>query len=96
MKHSNKSSSLLLVGVGFLAPMVVAKAARIAAGRGFEKITQIEPPRNPADPEVDWDEAIIYTVCSGAIGGLAALVVRRWLAETPAISTDDESEGFLD
>lgn len=76
--------------------MAAAKAARVAAGRGFEKITDIEPPRNPADPSVDWNEAILYTVCSGAIGGLAALVVRRWLAETPALSTDDESEGYLD
>jgi hypothetical protein len=83
--------SLTLVGLGLLVPALAARATRSLAGRGYHAITQNEPPRNPADPEVEWRDAIIWTVVSGIVGGLARLVARRLLAESQVPA---EGHGF--
>lgn len=74
--------SLTLIGLGLVVPALASRATRTLAGRGYESITKQEPPRNPADPGVEWKDAIIWTVISGIVGGLARLVARRLLAET--------------
>lgn len=79
MKLPNRSS-LWLVALGLLIPAVAARAARLAAGAGYTAITHEDPPKNPEHPQVEWKEAIAWTIFSGAIGGLAQLVARRWLA----------------
>lgn len=86
--------SLALVAVGLLAPAIAARAARSAAGVGYQAITRHDPPKNPAHPQVDWKEAIVWTVASGIVGGLARLATRRWLVETivPSEGYDMEEE----
>lgn len=36
-----------------------------------------EPPENPAAPDVDWREAVAWSVASGVAVGLARLLARR-------------------
>jgi hypothetical protein len=76
-------ATLTLSAAGMLIPALAAVAARKIAGRGYHFVTRAEAPKNPADPGVGWREAILWTLLSGAIGGLARLAVRRWLVETP-------------
>lgn len=77
-----RNSPLLLTAAGLLIPVLATVAARKATGKGYHAITRSDPPRNPAHPDVEWKEAIVWTVTSGMIAGLARLGVRRWLAET--------------
>ena len=76
------TKSLTLVALGLLVPMIAARGARAVTGKGYSLITDEEPPQNPADPEVEWKDAIIWTIASGIVGSLARLAVRRMLAET--------------
>ncbi|WP_193213120.1 DUF4235 domain-containing protein [Luteolibacter marinus] len=74
--------ALGLIAAGFIAPAIAARLSRSVAGAGYHAITHVEPPKNPAHPRVGWQEAIVWTVFSGAVGGLARLAVRRWMAGT--------------
>ncbi len=88
-----KPNKLLLLGLGIALPALAARLARSAAGAGYSAITHEDPPKNPAHPLVKWNEAILWTVFSGAVGGLAQLVAQRWLAKTsvPAEGYDMKS-----
>jgi hypothetical protein len=55
-------------------------AARNAATSVWERSTGAEPPANPADPATDWGEAIVWTVATGVLVGLARLFARRGAA----------------
>lgn len=77
-----RTSSLPLLAISFVIPMIGGKVARMLAGTGYHAITDLDPPKNPAHPDVEWKEAVAWTVVSGMIGGLARLMLRRWLAST--------------
>ena len=98
MKIPN-TKSLFFVALGILIPMAAARGARAVTGKGYSLVTDEDPPQNPADPEVEWREALIWTVVSGITGALARLVVRRALAETSLPSEgddmDDEAENIV-
>ncbi len=85
-----KFSSLPMIALGLLIPAVAARLTRGVAGKGYQALTHSDPPKNPAHPDVEWKDAILWTVFSGVIGGLARLAVRRWLATTsvPAEGAD--------
>ncbi len=89
-----KGSSLLLIALGLVIPALAAKTARLVAGGGYKAITRDKPPKNPAHPDVEWRDAILWTVLSGAIGGLGRLAARRWLAgsSVPAEGYDLEEK----
>ncbi len=57
------------IGAGVLAKKVVTAGWKLGTGN--------EPPVNPEDPEVTWPEAIGWAVLSGAIVGVARLLVTR-------------------
>jgi hypothetical protein len=82
-----RTSSLALIALGLIIPTAAARLARSAAGAGYTAITHTDPPRNPEHPQVSWKEAILWTVFSGAVGGLAQLVARRWLARKTPVPT---------
>lgn len=73
---------MLRAVAGLLIPALAAFAARRAAGRGYHAIARAAPPRNPADPGVAWKDALLWTVGSAMVAGVARLGVRRWLAGT--------------
>ncbi|MFC7336805.1 DUF4235 domain-containing protein [Haloferula chungangensis] len=95
---SPTSKSLGLIAVSLLAPAIAARAARSIAGVGYHAITKDDPPRNPAHPQVEWKDAVAWTVFSGIVGGLARLAVRRWMADTevPAEGYDYEMSDVLE
>jgi len=97
---SDTIAALAILGAGLLLPMVAARASRKAVGLGYRTFTDREPPQNPAARDVDWKDAVVWTVVTGAIGGLARLAVRRALAPTdvPAegYDYDDRAETLLD
>lgn len=71
-----------MIALGLLIPAITARLASNLAGRGYHALTDSDPPRNPAHPDVRWKEAILWTVFSGVVAGLARLGTRRWLAST--------------
>ena len=93
MKTPN-TKSLVIIAIGIVVPMIAARGARAVTGKGYSLITDEDPPRNPADPDVEWKDALVWTVVSGITGALARLVVRRALAETslPAEGDDMDDE----
>ena len=93
-REKSTITTLALLGAGLLLPMIAARASRRLAGVGYRMITDEDPPRNPAARDVEWRDAIGWSVISGAIGGLARLSVRRALAPTeiPAEGYDFEAE----
>jgi hypothetical protein len=76
-------ASLLLLAAGLVLPALAARLTRTALGFGYQAWAHEEPPKNPADPAVQWKHAVVWTMLSGALGGLGRLVARRLLAETP-------------
>lgn len=86
------AKSLALIGLGFLLPALAARATRSLAGRGYKLITHRDAPKNPANPEVEWKEALIWAAISGVIGGMSRLAARRWLAETFIPTEGDDME----
>lgn len=91
-----KSKSLALIGAGFLLPMIAARGTRFLVGRGYTLITDEEVPRNPANPEVAWRDALVWAAVSGLVGGIATLTVRRLLAETFIPAEGDDMDDEID
>ena len=93
MKQTDPKS-LFFIALGFLLPMLAAKASRTVAGKGYKLITHDDAPRNPAHSSVVWRDALLWAVISGAVGGVARLSTRRWLSETviPAEGDDMDEE----
>lgn len=57
--------------------LVAAKATGKALDRTWARTRGGEPPRNPADNQVEWREAVLWALASGAAVGLARLVAAR-------------------
>ena len=60
------------VGASMVARKVVTKTWTLATGN--------EPPANPEDPEVSWQEAVGFALLSGAAVGIARMVAGRQTA----------------
>lgn len=90
------SKSIFLIGLGFLIPMLAAKAARSVAGKSYKAITHGDAPENPADPSVAWREALIWAAISGVVGGVARMSARRLLGETIIPSEGDDMDEELE
>lgn len=88
--------SLTLIGLGFLLPAVAARTARYITGRGYKLITHRDAPRNPANPDVPWKDALAWAAVSGVIGGMARVCARRWLAETVIPTEGDDMDEKVD
>jgi len=72
--------SLWMIGLGYALPAVSRRATRYLLGQGYRAWVDEDPPKNPADPAVSWQRAVVWTMASGAIGGLGGLMMRRFLA----------------
>lgn len=93
---SPEPKSIVLIGIGLLVPMLAARASRTLAGKSYRLITRREVPKNPANPEVGWREALAWAAFSGLIGGMARLAARRWLAETVIPAEGDDMDGEIE
>jgi hypothetical protein len=54
-----------------------AIAARKVLRLGWRIFVQTDPPDNPADPTVSWQEALVWTALTGAVVGVARLLAQR-------------------
>src|SRR3954452_10840082 len=68
--------------IGFKVGIALATVGAAWAGRKsvaglWKVVTGNEPPVNPEDPEVSWQEAVGWALVSGAVIGLARLVASR-------------------
>ena len=83
-------TSFKLVGtVSALAAQAVAKKVIVS---GWKLATGNPPPANPEDSEVSWAEAVAFAIASGAVIGVARLVVTRKVAEYWTRSTGSTPE----
>lgn len=63
--------------LGGLSAVLAAVVARKLATSGWKLVTGREPPVNPEDPDVTWQEALGWAVASGALIGVARLLAAR-------------------
>lgn len=56
---------------------IAGVAMRKGLKSGWKAIRGADPPENPASPDVDWREAVLWSVASGTAVGLARLFARR-------------------
>jgi ribonucleotide monophosphatase NagD (HAD superfamily) len=61
--------------------LVGARAAAKAINGTWHAATGGEPPKNPADPDVSWKEAIGFAILSGAIAGVARTIAQKQAAD---------------
>lgn len=96
MKRSS-SQSVLLLAAGFIIPAIASRAARTVSKHAYQTVTNRPAPLNPAARHVGWQEALIWSAAAGAIGGLARVTARRFLAETEVPTEgDDFSESLIE
>lgn len=65
--------TMLISGSSMLSSVLVKKAAEFL----WKKTMRREPPKNPADPNVSWGDAIAWTLIIGIFAGMARLIIRR-------------------
>lgn len=88
--NDSKAKTAVLIGLGFLLPMVAARAARTVAGGGYTLVTRKDPPKNPASRDTELRDAIIWTAVSGALGGIARMFARRYLSDETEIPAEGD------
>lgn len=63
------------------ATVLAAVAGRAALQKGWTLVTSREPPLNPAAPDTDLRDALLFTAATGAAVGVARMGARRGAAE---------------
>jgi hypothetical protein len=76
------------VGAAMVARKVVTKTWTLASGH--------EPPANPEDPEVSWQEAVGFALLSGAAVGIARMLASRQTASIYRRQTGHLPPGLQD
>lgn len=94
MKRSVPNSAFLLA-VGFIVPAIASRSARSLSRKLYEAATDKQAPLNPAARDVKWGEAMLWAAGAGAIGGLARVTARRFLAETSVPTSGDDFDENL-
>jgi hypothetical protein len=68
---------ILWMGLAAGAAALAAFAVRKGIEQAWRTVTHEDPPREPADPEVPWRDAIIWSAATGALGAVGQLMARR-------------------
>lgn len=82
-KESSKVWSVFSLGSALLAAAVAKKGLNTS----WKAATGKKPPANPADPDVDLWEAVMWAAVSGTIIGLARMLATRRAANYYVRST---------
>ena len=98
-----KDSSKVWTLMSMVSVLGAAAVAKKALQTSWRTATGKQPPANPADPDVDVREAVLWATVSGALIGLARMFAARRAAGYYAKSTghlppglrkgDDEDTG---
>ena len=59
------------------AAILGAIAARKLLHTGWRLAMHRDPPENPADPRVDWTEALVWSALTGAAIGISRMLAQR-------------------
>ncbi|MGB3848810.1 MAG: DUF4235 domain-containing protein [Tunicatimonas sp.] len=73
LEDEDGASGLLVSGIAAGGAFLV----RRALGYGWKKTMKSDPPKNPADRNVDIKEALAWTLLTGVIAALVRLFIRR-------------------
>lgn len=77
-----------------LSAVAAAMAARKGATSVWSKLSDTEPPVNPADRSVSWKEAAGWAVLAGVAAGVARVVARRISAQVWEKATGETPPGI--
>ena len=80
-------SSKLWTVFSLMSALVAAAAARKGLNTSWRAATGKQPPENPADPDVDIWEAVVWATVSGTAIGVARMLAGRRAANYYARST---------
>lgn len=69
--------TLLTTGSAILGAVVVRSLLK----KGWQVWRHEDPPNNPADPDVSWQDALIWAGVTGAAAAVGRVVARRLAAE---------------
>ena len=62
--------------LGTASAIMAALAARSALTAGWSAVSDRNPPLNLDDEDVGWSEALLFSVASGALAGVARVLAR--------------------
>jgi len=91
-----KDSSKIWGVFSLVAALVAATAARKALNASWRAATGKPPPANPASPEVQMREALLWAAASGTIVAVARMLATRRAAQYYARSTGHLPPGVAD
>ena len=84
---SQKDSSKVWSIFSLAAALFGATVARKTVTKGWQAATGKNPPANPADPDVDFTEALLWATASGTFVQIARMLATRKAAHYYAKST---------
>ncbi len=84
---SKKDSSKVWSIFSLAAALFGATVARKTVTKGWQAATGKNPPANPADPDVDFTEALLWATASGTFVQIARMLATRKAAHYYAKST---------
>ena len=76
-----ESGSKVWTVFSLVAALAAAAIAKKAMNTSWRAATGKNPPENPADPDVDVWEAVMWAAVSGTVIGLARMLAQRKAAE---------------
>ncbi len=102
MAKGNKDSSKVWSIFSLVAAIGGATVARKTLTKSWQKATGKNPPANPADPDVDFAEALMWAAVSGTVVQIARMLATRKAAGyyakstghlPPGLQKDDQDAG---
>jgi hypothetical protein len=85
--ENTQESSKVWTVMSLVAALLGATIARKSITKAWQAATGKNPPANPADPDVDLWEAVLWAVASGTAVQLARMLMARKAADYYAKST---------
>ncbi|RNM16081.1 DUF4235 domain-containing protein [Nocardioides pocheonensis] len=96
-KDAGKKDSSKVWGIfSLIAALVAATTARKALNASWRAATGKPPPANPASPDVEMREALLWAAASGTIVAVARMLATRRAAQYYARSTGHLPPGVAD
>jgi len=93
-KKKSKDSSKVWSIFSLAAALLSATVARKSLTKAWQTATGKNPPANPADPDVDLWEAVLWAAVSGTVVQLARMLATRRAANYYAKSTGQLPPGL--
>ena len=84
---ASQSGSKFFSAFSLVSALGAAALAKKALNSSWRAATGKNPPANPADPDVELREAVLWAALSGTLIGLARMLATRRAAEYYAKST---------